>query len=120
GWLAEVENCFLIRDPAEVAASYARTRAEPTLDDLGYPQQVEIFEATRARTGRTPPVLDARDVLREPRRTLGLLCDALGVPFSERMLAWPPGPRPSDGVWAKHWYAAVWASTGFQPYAAPR
>ncbi len=32
------------------------------------------------------------------------------------MLAWPSGPRDSDGVWAPHWYDAVWASTGFEPY----
>ena len=30
------------------------------------------------------------------------------------MLAWPAGPRPSDGVWAPHWYARVRASTGFE------
>ncbi|MEE8261123.1 MAG: hypothetical protein V3R83_01460, partial [Gammaproteobacteria bacterium] len=29
---------------------------------------------------------------------------------------WPPGPRESDGVWGKHWYASVWKSTGFAPY----
>ena len=115
GWLAEVENCFLIRDPAEVAASYARKRENPTLQDLGYPQQWEIFEATRKRIGRAPPVLDARDVLADPRRLLGLLCDRLGLEFSEAMLAWPPGRRASDGVWARHWYAAVEASSGFQP-----
>jgi hypothetical protein len=32
------------------------------------------------------------------------------------MLAWPEGPRDSDGVWAPHWYAAVWRSTGFEPW----
>jgi hypothetical protein len=32
------------------------------------------------------------------------------------MLSWPPGPRDSDGVWAPHWYAAVEASTGFEPW----
>lgn len=32
------------------------------------------------------------------------------------MLSWKPGRRASDGVWAKHWYAAVEASRGFQPY----
>ncbi len=30
--------------------------------------------------------------------------------------SWPPGPRETDGVWAKHWYSAVEKSTGFQPY----
>jgi hypothetical protein len=32
------------------------------------------------------------------------------------MLAWPAGRRASDGIWAKHWYAAVEASTGFEPW----
>ena len=115
-WLDRVVNCFLIRDPREVLASYARTRSNPTADDLGFSRQMEIFELVRSRTGRVPAVLDSRDVLENPRRLLGLLCDAVGVPFSETMLTWPPGRRPTDGVWAKHWYASVEASTGFAPY----
>ena len=31
------------------------------------------------------------------------------------MLAWPAGPRASDGVWAPHWYSTVEASTSFGP-----
>src|SRR5207253_9758644 len=34
----------------------------------------------------------------------------------EEMLSWPPGRRETDGVWARHWYAAVERSTTFQPY----
>ena len=86
------------------------------MEDTGFPQQSEIFEHVWKETGRVPPVLDAADVLENPRRTLGLLCDALGVEFQEAMLSWPPGPRPTDGVWAKHWYAEVEKSTGFRPY----
>jgi hypothetical protein len=63
-------------------------------------------------------VIDAADVLRDPRRVLGLLCDTLGVPVQEAMLSWPPGPRASDGVWARHWYAEVEKSTGFRPYSS--
>ena len=118
-WLDRLTNCFLIRDPREVLASYVMTRAQPTIEDLGLPQQVEIFEHVRAQTGRVPPVLDARDALEDPRRALGLLCAAVGIPFSERMLAWPAGPRPSDGIWGKHWYASVWRSSGFRPYRPP-
>ena len=33
------------------------------------------------------------------------------------MLSWPEGPKPEDGVWAKHWYENVHASTGFTPYS---
>jgi Sulfotransferase domain len=37
------------------------------------------------------------------------------------MLSWPAGPKPFDGVWAPHWYNAVWMSTGFEqrPSAKP-
>ena len=115
-WLDGLDNCFLIRDPREMMASYAKVRAEVTLADLGLPQQRAIFDRVRARTGRVPPVIDGRDVLEDPRRMLGLLCQAVSVDFSERMLSWPAGPRDSDGVWAAHWYDAVLASTGFRPY----
>ena len=117
-WLDLLTNCFLIRAPREVVASYVRTRAKPTIQDLGFPQQLEIFERVYRRTGRVPPVLDSRDVLENPRRMLSLLCDAVGVPFSDAMLAWPPGPRPTDGVWAPHWYDRVEKSSGFAAYRA--
>jgi hypothetical protein len=47
---------------------------------------------------------------------LQLLCDAIGVEFSNAMLSWAPGPRQTDGVWAKYWYAEVERSTAFAPY----
>ena len=106
-WLGGVTNAFLVRDPAGVVASYAKVRGEPTLEDLGYPQQVEIFRACADLTGTAPPVVDADDLLADPRAVLLALCARLGIDFDERMLSWPPGPRPTDGVWARHWYASV-------------
>lgn len=115
-WLGRVTNAFLIRDPREMLISLAKVTPNPHLDDTGLPQQVEIFELVRARTGRIPPVVDARDVLLDPSEVLTRLCTALGVPFDRAMLAWAPGRRDTDGIWAKHWYAAVERSTGFEPY----
>ena len=103
-------HAFLIRDPRQLLASYARVRSEPTLADLGLAQQAEIFRAFGG------PVIDSADILRAPEAALSALCDALGVPFDPAMLAWPAGPRPTDGVWAPHWYDGVWRSTGFGPY----
>jgi hypothetical protein len=114
-WLDEVANAFLIRHPRPMLASYARVRAEVGLEDTGLPQQVEIFRRVADRTGRAPPVVDAADVLAAPRALLERLCLALGLDFAPAMLAWPAGPRPTDGVWARHWYAAVEGSTGFAP-----
>ena len=109
-------NCFLLRSPQEVINSYIKVRPNPTLADIGVVEQRRIFDHVRQSSGEIPPVLDARDVLMDPARSLGLLCERIGVPFDERMLGWPAGPRPTDGVWARHWYGAVWASTGFAAY----
>jgi sulfotransferase family protein len=109
-WLGTLTHAYLIRDPAQVVTSYARVRGDPTLEDLGYPQQAEIF---RAYGG---PVIDAADVLRDPAAVLRRLCATLGLDFDPAMLHWPPGPRETDGVWGPFWYAAVRASTGFAPY----
>jgi hypothetical protein len=117
-WLAKLNNCFLIRDPREVIASYARTRPGVNVSDVGVLQQAELFEHAGRTAGATPLVLDARDVLENPRALLTALCTALDVPFTERMLSWPSGPRSSDGVWARYWYDSVQASTGFTPYVS--
>jgi len=117
-WLVDLTNCFLIRDPAEVITSYIKKNDDPTLEDLGFVQQTEIFDWIRQRSGSVPPVIDARDILQDPERILRLLCESIGVAFDQAMLSWPPGLRETDGVWAKHWYSEVARSTGFQPYRA--
>ena len=115
-WMGACRNAFLIRDPAQVLASYVQKRAEVTLEDIGVVRQHELFDREADRLGYAPPVVEGADVLADPRRTLSALCAALGIPFREEMLAWPAGPRDSDGVWAPAWYEAVERSTGF---AAP-
>jgi len=115
-WLGVVTNCFLIRDPREVISSYIKKRKDPALEDLGFVQQAEIFDFVRTRTNAVPPVVDAKDVLQNPEGTLGLLCEAVGVEFSNSMLSWPPGLRDTDGIWAKHWYGEVAKTTSFQRY----
>jgi hypothetical protein len=115
-WLAEVTHAFLIRDPREVLLSYVRSRPNVTVEDIGVLQQLEIFEYVQRRSRTTPPVIDAGEFLRTPERQLRELCARLGIEFTARMLRWPAGPRPSDGVWAPYWYGAVIRSTGFEPY----
>lgn len=118
GFMAQVRNAFLIRDPAAVLASYAARRADVTLADIGFVQQRELFDQEAERLGAPPPVIDAADVLGDPGRTLSLLCDALQIPYTPAMLHWQRGRRASDGVWAPAWYAAVENSTGFAAPAA--
>jgi hypothetical protein len=120
-WTAAFRNVLLVRDPAEVVASYVRSRESCEPADIGLLQQVRLLD-TLLDTGHgagaePPPVIDAGDFLRDPEAHLRWLCVWAGVPFTLRMLRWPAGARASDGVWAPHWYAAVQRSTGFE---APR
>ena len=112
-FIVGLTNAFLIRHPARVIDSYAKKRESPTLADIGFVQQAELFDQVADMTGSAPPVISAESIRHDPRAALFRLCQALGVPFSDTMLSWPSGPKAYDGVWAPHWYNAVHASTGF-------
>jgi hypothetical protein len=121
-WLGSMTHAFLIRDPKPMLASLGEKLGDFDLLATGLPQQVEIFDHVVRTRGHLPPVVDAADLLAAPEPVLRALCAALDVPFSERMLSWPAGPRATDGVWARHWYERVERSTGFEPppETAPR
>ncbi len=114
-WTDELVNAFLIRAPEAVLASYVLKRGDFTLDEIGLPAQAELFDRAAERLGRAPPVVEAQDVLADPRGTLSALCAAAAIPFDPAMLSWPAGRRATDGVWAPVWYQSVEQSTGFAP-----
>ncbi|MEN8893287.1 HAD family hydrolase [Planktotalea arctica] len=111
-WMREVTNVFLIRHPARVLASFANKYDGLTLADIGFVQQLELFDQVCA-FGQVPVVIDSDDIRANPERALRALCHAIGLEWDPEMLSWPAGPKPFDGVWASHWYDAVHRSTGF-------
>lgn len=119
GFLRGLTNVFLIRHPAHVVASYSKKREAPTLMDIGFVQQAELFDQVAQQTGSAPPVIDSATIRANPRESLQNLCARLGIPFTENMMSWPAGPKSYDGAWAPHWYNAVHASTGFDKPEGP-
>ena len=118
-WCSACVNVFLIRHPARVIASYAAKRERPTLDDIGFRQQAELFDEICQQNSAAPPVVDSKDIRANPQTTLQNLCAAIGLPFESQMLHWPSGGHAQDGVWAAHWYGAVRKSTGFADPEGP-
>lgn len=114
-WMRHCCNVFLIRHPARVIPSYARKMENVSLEAIGFPQQLSLFEKAHEIRGRPPLVIDSDDILTDPSGVLQSLCEALELSWTEQMLAWEPGPKPEDGAWAPHWYDAVWRSSGFGP-----
>ena len=111
--LTGIAHTFLIRDPARMIASYLAKRELVAADELGLRTQREFFDRQADRLGHAPPVIDSGDVLRDPAGTLSRLCTALSITWDAAMLHWPAGRRPTDGIWASHWYNRVEGSTGF-------
>ncbi|MGV6801111.1 MAG: sulfotransferase-like domain-containing protein [bacterium] len=114
-FVARLENFFLIRNPIQMVASFHDRMGFATPEVLGLPREVEIFRHVKTVTGRSPIVVDATDILRQPAKMLETLCDALNLTFTTDMLHWRAGAHEDDGVWGAHWYKAVESSTGFRP-----
>ena len=100
-WMDALDHAFLIRAPERVVASYAAKREAVTPDDLGFARQAELFDRISQRLGTAPPVIDAEAVRADPPGVLRRLCTTLGLAFDPGMLAWPAGPRPTDGAWRR-------------------
>jgi hypothetical protein len=113
-FMRQMTNVFLIRHPARVIASYAKKREAPTLADIGFVQQAELFDQVADWLGHAPVVIDSADIRANPKAALTKLCNAVGIEFTDKMLHWPKGPKSYDGNWASHWYGGVHRSTGFE------
>ena len=114
-FLSKTVNVLLTRDPVEMLPSYAAQVEKPNLGDVGYKKHIELLEYLQS-IGQNPPILDSKQILLNPKKILGELCERIGIPFDDAMLSWEAGARPEDGSWAKYWYKAVHKSTGFGKY----
>jgi hypothetical protein len=115
GFLGEMKNVLLIRSPRAILNSFSKVVEEVTAEDIGLPQQYQLFHRLK-KLQKLTAVVDARLLLIDPERVLQQLCEKLGLVFTDAMLSWPAGARPEYGVWAHNWYANVHKSTGFKPW----
>ena len=112
-WAEDCVNIHLLRHPARVLASYAAKRDQVSLTDIGYVQQIELFEKLGGL------IIDSSDIRADPQISLKKLCSEIGLGFDQKMLKWEAGPRHYDGIWARHWYGTVHRSTGFAGAEGP-
>ncbi len=115
-FMLQTENVMLIRNPREIIGSYVKVIPNPTMQDIGVQKQLDVHDFL-TQNNKLNAVVDARELLLNPKSILTQLCERLGLAFDEKMLHWQPGPRPEDGIWAKYWYGNVHGSSGFEPYS---
>ena len=114
-WILDLNNFFLIRKPELVVPSFLLKFPEGDFEDLGFKQQIDIFNYIKNQTKKTPVVVDATDIRNNPTKLMPKLCKKLTIKWDDSMLTWKPGLKEYDGVWAKHWYHSVEKSNSFKP-----
>jgi len=116
GFLSNVVNVILIRDPKEMLLSYTKVIDQPSMLDIAMGFQENLFKHLK-ENGLPVVVLDSKQLLLNPEKVLKNLCAACNISWDPSMLSWEAGPRKEDGVWAKYWYHGVHKSTGFKAYS---
>lgn len=108
-------HAFLIREPELMVASYAEKNELHDAAQLGFARLLAYHDQVSQRLGRAAPVVDSNRLLADPETGLKALCAAIGIGWDPTMLRWAKGAHPADGIWARHWYNAVWNSESFGP-----
>jgi hypothetical protein len=116
-FLTGVTHTFLIRHPAEIAASYYAIRPGMRIDEIGLATLYELYQAVLAVSGHPPAVIDSADLAANPAGIMAAYCDVVGIPFREQALSWHPGPRAE---WSRsaRWHAAVERTSTFTQVAS--
>ena len=114
-WITKCENCILLRHPKAVISSYTEKNKLNFVEELGYPQQVEIVKFLQ-KSNKKFKVIDSDDLLENPKKILADWCKSIKIEFDESMLRWEKGNHPNDGIWWEHWYDNVISTSGFQKY----
>ncbi len=113
-WIKALNNILLIRNPKDVILSYIKKNSElNNVFQLGFPQQIKIFEST-IDNNKHCLIIDADDLLINPKKMLLKLCSEIGILFDKKMLNWDPGEKKYDGIWGEYWYDNVNNSTEFK------
>lgn len=111
-FLFHVKNIFLIRNPAELIASFSKVIKDPTIDDIGTKKSWELYQHL-VKSNVKAWIIDSGELLKNPSVMLEKICKAMDISFDPMMLTWPAGPRPEDGIWAKYWYKQLHKTTRF-------
>jgi hypothetical protein len=112
-FLEDVINVFLIRDPYQLIGSFHQVIPDVDMTDIGVEKQFLLYNDLISKNLQ-PIVIDSGEILKSPKVVLAEFCRRMEIDFQETMLNWEAGPRPEDGIWAKHWYSNVHKSTGFE------
>ena len=119
GKFSVLQHTFLIRNPVKAIVSqqkaYKRTgfSFDPQCD-CGFEQLHDLFKTVQL-VQPNPVVIDADDLLADPKGIMQQYCSVTGLPFDEGMLTWTPGVVSDWTGFRFHdlWHNTAMMSSGF-------
>ena len=119
GEFSRFKHTFLIRHPLKSIPSLIRASGKcglsSPLNDIGIKQLYLFYKVVQQSINPHPIVIDADDLLANPRAIMEHYCKETGLPFDEQMLTWQPG-EVQDWLsykYYKEFFSTVMASSGF-------
>ena len=98
------KHTFLIRHPEKSVPSILRVYKKggfaATLENNGMKELYDFFRIVQSNLDPHPLIIDADDLLANPRGIMEHYCKETGLPFEEQMLTWEPGEVKD---WSQDW-----------------
>lgn len=117
-FIQTVTHSFLIRHPEETARSYRKVNPGVRPEQLGFGHLAELRDAVLSATHQDPPLIESRDLLRDPAGVVREWCTQIGIDFVPEALHWSAGDR-SEWAASSRWHRDVSGTTGFVGAGSP-
>ena len=116
GQFASFKHTYLIRHPRKSTISHykaSRNGGNP-FHFPGVCQTYQLYKVVQ-QIDPNPLVLDADDLLENPKEMMQLYCSSTGLPFTEDMLTWEPGEIEEWKLFPQYlvWHRTAMYSSGF-------
>jgi len=118
--VADFQHTLLIRNPKKTISSLHKASLDESLTgwctfdptECGFKEMYDLYVFVKEHFGTNPVIIDADDLLVNPRDTMKAYCNATGITFSKEMLTWKPCMLD---IWNKFdgWWETVANSSGF-------
>ena len=95
GEFSSFKHTFLIRDPRKSFPSFIRACKEaeyPVLPkEYGVQALYDMYKVVKEGIDPNPVIVDADDLLNNPKEIMRSYCNATGLVYTDDMLTWTPG-----------------------------
>ncbi|HFK1529148.1 sulfotransferase family protein [Bacillus thuringiensis] len=89
--LKKSNNAFIIRHPHKVFSSLVKLKPDFTEQEFGFTALEILWNRVKNLKKENPILIEGERFQKEPRKTLLIFCEKLGIEYQDKMLEWENG-----------------------------